>query len=148
MSIVRILFQLQELELVIEANEQTQLRIGQQLNDNHLGLQAKAKLETEQKNLDEHIKQQKTIDIEIEDFAAKIKTINRKLYDGKTTSAKELSSLQAEAEEFQKKRFHLEDKSLEFMEEIEAIRVSISKATQELKIAEAEWEDIGANQSK
>jgi len=140
MSTTRDLYHLQELELAIDANEQSQSRLGHQLKDNHLLLMAKGKLEAEQKRLDETGKQQKTVDFDIEDLSTKIKTINRKLYDGKTTNSKELSNLQTEYEDFRKKRSALEDKSLELMGEIEAIRENIVTATQELTVAEAEWE--------
>jgi len=140
MGIVRDLFQLQEMELAIEANEHSQSRIGQALADNRIVLNAKSKLESEKKNLDEQTGKQKTLDIEIEDYSVKIKNINRKLYDGKTTNSKELSNLQAEAEDFQKKRAQLEDRSLQLMEEIELIRQHIVAANHELIVAEAESE--------
>jgi predicted nucleic acid-binding Zn-ribbon protein len=140
MGIVRELSQLQEIELAIEVNEHTQSRIGHALTDNRSVLNAKSKLEAEQKNLEEQTRKQKAVDVEIEDYSAKIKNINRKLYDGKTTNSKELSNLQAEVEDFQKKRSQLEDRSLQLMEEIENLHQTIVSATQGLIIAEAEWE--------
>ncbi len=145
MSTVRDLAQLQDIELAIEVNEQAQLRTGHALTDNHIVTDAKAKLAAAQQSLEEHTRKQKAIDTEIEDFSAKLKTINRKLYDGKTSNSKELSNLQTEADDFQKKRSRLEDQSLESMEAIERIRKNIVVATEELTAAEAAWEEQRKN---
>ncbi|MDD5190622.1 MAG: hypothetical protein PHE50_06240 [Dehalococcoidales bacterium] len=140
MSVARELFHLQEIELAIEANEQAQSRLGRQLADHSLVAHARARLTAERQRLEETAKTQKTLDFDIDDLSAKIKTIDRKLYDGKTVNPKELSSLQAEGGDFQKKRSLLEDKALILMEESEAIKQNILTATHELTIAEAEQE--------
>jgi predicted nucleic acid-binding Zn-ribbon protein len=140
MSNARELYQLQEIELAIEANDQAQTRVKQKLADSNLVQQAKAKLAAAQKKLEDTGKQQKSVDFDIDDLTVKIKTINRKLYDGKTTNSKELSALQSEAEDFQKKRSKLEDRALELMEEAETSKQNIAGAARELAKAEAEWE--------
>jgi len=141
MSAIRDLYHFQETELALEANEQAQAKLAQQLKDESALTAAKNRLAAAQQRLQETAQQQKELEYQIEDLSAKLKTINRKLYDGKTTNPKELSSLQTEAEDFQNKRRGLEDKDLELMESTETIKEDIAAATRELAAAEARWAD-------
>jgi len=145
MSAIRDLYHFQELELALEANEQAQAKLALQLKDESAINAAKNRLAAVEKQLQETAKQQKELEYQIEDLSAKLKTINRKLYDGKTTNPKELSSLQAEAEDFLKKRRGLEDKDLELMESAEAIKGNIAATTRELAAVETQRAEMQKN---
>jgi hypothetical protein len=142
MSILaRQLFQLQELELALEGNEQSQVKIGAQLGESQDVVKARARRDAEQKHIEELAKQQKTTEWEIEDLTVKIKAIEKKLYEGRIFNSKELSSLQTEAEDFKKRRSGLEDKALEVMEQTDAARKALLKLAEEVGLLEARWQD-------
>ena len=140
-TIARQLFQLQELELALEANEQSQMKIGAQLGESQEVVKARGRLSAAQKHIEELAKQQKSTEWEIEDLTVKIKAIEKKLYDGKIFNPKELGSLQTEAEDFKKRRSGLEDRALELMEQMDAARKSLSTLTEELARQEAQWQN-------
>ena len=134
------LFQLQELDLALEANEQSQVKTTAQLGENQELVRTRARLATEQKRSEELAKQQKTTEWEVDDLTAKIKAIEKKLYEGKIFNPKELGSLQADAEDIKKRRSGLEDKVLELMEESDAVRAKVATLTTELARLEADWQ--------
>ncbi|MDP2919165.1 MAG: C4-type zinc ribbon domain-containing protein [Dehalococcoidia bacterium] len=139
MSVARQLYQLQEIELALEANEQAQTRTAGQIGESQEAVKARARLAAEQKRIEELAKQQKSTEWEVEDLTIKIKNIDKKLYNGKIFNAKELSNLQAEAEDFKKHRFKLEDVVLELMEQSEQARKNLATITAELARMEEQW---------
>jgi hypothetical protein len=140
MGVARDLYQLQEIDLALEANKQAQTRVSGQLGDNQIVLKARAKLADEQKKLEELNRQQKSTEWEIDDLSAKIKATEQKLYGGKIFNSKELANLQQEAEDFKKRRSQFEDKSLELMDKIELSRNTVAATTGELSKLEAQWQ--------
>jgi len=140
-TIARHLYQLQDLELAIDANEQAQTRVQNQLKDNQAVLKIHSRLTEEEKKLDELAKLQKTTEWEIDDLSGKIKTIEKKLYDGKIHNPKELQSLQIEQTDFNKMRSALEDKELVMMDQADTLRNSISAVKTEVAAAEAQWQE-------
>jgi len=141
MSVARDLYQLQEIELALEANEQAQVKVSSQIGESQEVNKARAKLAAEQKHIEELGKQQKSAEWEIEDLTAKIKAIEKKLYDGKIFNPKELGNLQAEVEDFKKKRSGFEDKVLDLMEQAEQANKSLKNITTELARLITQWQD-------
>ena len=140
MSIARDLYQLQEIELALEANEQAQTKISNQLGESQEVLKARTKLATEQKHIEELGKQQKSAEWEIDDLTTKIKAIEKKLYDGKITNSKELSNFQTEAEDFKKKRSGFEDKVLDLMEQVDLSRKNLDGINNDIARLVAQWQ--------
>ena len=141
MSIAKDLYQLQEVELALEANEQAQIKISSQIGESQEVLKAQAKLAAEKKHIEELGKQQKSVEWEIDDLTIKIKTIEKKLYDGKIFNPKELGNLQSEAEDFKKKRSGFEDKVLDLMEQTEQAAKKLDNINIELAQMIARWQD-------
>jgi predicted nucleic acid-binding Zn-ribbon protein len=140
MSIARQLFQLQEIELALEANEQAQTRIQALLKDNQEIVKTRARLTDEERKLEDLSKLQKASDWEMEDLTGKIKTTEKKLYDGKIHNSKELQALQQEQNDFKKNRSGLEDKALEMMDRADALRKVIAGLKSELAKMETQWQ--------
>lgn len=140
MSIAKDLYQLQELDLALEANSHAQKRVIGQIGESQVVNRAKARLFEEQKNLESFSHQQKSVEWEIDDLTTKIKSVEKKLYDGKIFNSKELSNLQAEADDLKKRRSGLEDKVLDLMDQVEVIRKIISGNQEELARLEADWQ--------
>ncbi|MBN1643582.1 MAG: hypothetical protein JW856_02010 [Dehalococcoidales bacterium] len=141
MSIARDLYQLQEIDLALEANSQAQTRASAQLGESQTVLKARARLADEKKRLEDLNHKQKSIDWEVDDLTNKIKEIDKKLYGGKIFNSKELASLQQEADDFKKSRSGLEDKELELMDEVELAQKNIAADTEELAKLEAQWQE-------
>lgn len=140
MSIARDLYQLQEIELALEANEQAQIKVSSQLGESQEVLKARAKLAAEQKHIEELGKQQKSAEWEIDDLTTKIKAIEKKLYDGKITNSKELSNLQTESEDFKKRRSGFEDKVLDLMEQADLSRKNFDGINNDIARLVTQWQ--------
>ncbi len=140
MSIARDLYQLQEVDLALEANNQAQKRVSGQIGESQIVLKARAKLAEEQKKLEELTRQQRSTEWEIDDLTTKIKATENKLYGGKIFNSKELSNLQLETDDFKKMRSGLEDKALDLMDQSELTRKTIASSKEELIKLEAQWQ--------
>jgi len=140
MSIARDLYQLQEVDLALEANLQSQKRVSHQIGESQLVLKAKTKLAEEQKNLETLSAQQKSTEWEIDDLTNKIKETEKKLYGGKIFNSKELGSLQQEMAELKKRRSVFDDKSLGLMDKLEALRKAIDSGKDELAKLQTLWQ--------
>lgn len=139
MSIAQQLYQLQELDLALAANEREKVGIEGQLGGSREIAQVKAKLETERKRLEELERQQHAAEWEAEDLTTKLKTTEEKLFGGKIRNPKELTNLQHEAEELKARRSELENKALEVMSQAETTTRGIAAMTSELSRLEADW---------
>ncbi len=139
MSVTNQLYQLQEIDLQIESNEQSLRQKTSQLGESHEVIAAREKLASEQQRREDLGKQQHSYEWDIDDLTNKITAIEEKLYGGRINNPKELASLQQEENAFKASRDQLETKSLEVMEQVEMIDASITETGGELKNLESEW---------
>jgi len=139
MSVVRQLYQLQEIDLKLESNEQARNRIASQLGESQEVARVKVKLTAEQERLEDLSHQQHSAEWEIDDLTTKLTATEEKLYGGKITNPKELANFQREGSELRDRRAQLEDKTLEIMDQVEHTSASVTTLTGELNRLEAEW---------
>ncbi len=139
MSVVRQLYQLQEIDLKLESNEQAQNRIASQLGESQEIARVKTRLAAEQQRLEDLSHQQHSAEWEIDDLTTKLTATEQKLYGGKITNPKELANFQREVSELRARRAQLEDKTLEIMDQVELTSASVTTLTAELKRLETEW---------
>ena len=139
MSIARQLYQLQEVDLEIEANEQTLRRLVSQLGENREIVEAQTKLTSEQRRLDELKHQQHSAEWEIDDLVSKVTAAEEQLYSGRIKNPKELTNLQHEVDILKAKRDQLENKALEIMDQVESTEASVAAKSSELNRLETEW---------
>jgi len=139
MSVVKQLYQLQEVELEIESNEQALAQIARQLGESQAVVRARTKLKLEQQHLEELRRQQHAAEWEIEDLVSKLTTAEGKLYSGRIKKPKELTNLQHEVDGLRVRRDQLEDKALAIMDRVELSTTSVDTLSNELKTLEAEW---------
>ena len=139
MSVVKQLYQLQEVELEIESNEQALAQIASQLGESRTVVRTQAKLKSEQQQLEELGRQQHSAEWEIENLVSKLTTAEEKLYSGRIKDPKELTNLQHEVNGLRARRNHLEDKALEMMDQVELSTASVAALSNELKTLETEW---------
>jgi len=139
MSVVKELYQLQEVELEIESDEQALAQIASQLGESQAVVRTRTKLELKQQQLEELGRQQHSAEWEIEDLVNKLATAEEKLYSGRIKDPKELTNLQHEVDGLRVRRNQLEDKALEIMDQVELSTASVTTLSNELKTLEAEW---------
>jgi len=140
MSIARELYQLQEIDLELEADEQALSQIASQMGESQAVVRVRKKLASDNHRLEELKHQQISLEWDIDDLTTRITTAEEKLYGGRVGNPKELASLQHEVDSFKSKRTQLEDKVLEIMEQIEQAESSIASTTKELEALEADWQ--------
>ena len=141
MATARQLFQLQEIDLTIESEEKALKDKTGQLGESQLLIDARQRLASAQKQLDDLKKKQRATDGDIDDLTAKIRAIDEKLYGGRIRNPKELEGLQQEVDAFKAQRDKLETNALELMEQFEATQKEIARATADYKKTEGEWQD-------
>lgn len=139
MSIAKQLYQLQDVELEIESDEQAIAEIANQLGESQVVAKAQSKLKSEQQHLEELVRQQRSVEWEIEDLVDKLTPTEEKLYSGRIKDPKELTNLQHEANAFKARCSHLEDKALEIMDQVELATASVAGLSNEIKTLEVEW---------
>ncbi|APV44963.1 hypothetical protein Dform_01642 [Dehalogenimonas formicexedens] len=127
MNIPRLLYQLQEIDLASDAAREKSTRIQNELATDPLAAERAAigRWQTELKRLQHELREN---DAQVDDFTDRIKGYEEKLYSGRITSPKELTTLQKDVELLRGHRVPYEDKSLELMEALEATEKTISDA--------------------
>lgn len=139
MSVAKQLYQLQEVDLELESNEQALSQIVSQPGESKAVARAQAKLTSERQRLEELSHQQRSAEWEIDDLSNKISAVEEKLYGGRIGNPKELANLQHDVETLKARRNQLEDKALAIMEQVEQVTASVASQSSELKTLEADW---------
>jgi len=139
MTVLRQLYQLQELDQALESSIKALEQVKSQIGQSREVLGVKDKLASERKRLEELEKKQHSTEWEIDDFKTKIAGVEESLYSGRITNPKELSSLQHEVEGLKSRCNQLEDKTLELMEQVEQTETDVSGLETKLKTLEVEW---------
>ena len=139
MGIAKQLYQLQEIDLEIEADEQTLSRLVSQLGENKTVVEAQAKLASEQQRLDELKHRQRSAEWEIDDLVSKITAAEGQLYSGRIRNPKELTNLQHEVDLLKAQRDQLENRALEIMGQVELAEAGIAATGSEFNKLKTEW---------
>ena len=152
MTSVKILYDLQQIDLNIQKEQEALDEISSQLGESEALLKARTELLSDQERLAEMEKQQRDAEWEIEDLRGSIAQLNDKLYGGKTKNPKELVNLEKEKDIFKDKLRQKEDNLLDLMAEIETTQGKIKAGSERLKKLEAEWQreqkDLTQRQAK
>lgn len=139
MGVAKQLYQLQEVDLEIESNEQSLKQMVSQLGESQAVVRAQTKLASEQQRLDELRHQQRSAEWEVDDLVGKITAAEEQLYSGRIKNPKELTNLQHEVNMLKTRRDQLENSALEIMDQVEVAEASAATASGEFKKLEAEW---------
>lgn len=141
MSIARQLYQLQEVDLDLEANEQVLNQIASQLGESETVIETRNKLARERQHLEELIQQQRSLEWEVDGLTTKLTTADEELYSGRIRNPKELTSLQQEIDSLKIRRHKLEDQLLEVMEQVELTTRDVAALNSQLEVVTAEWQN-------
>src|SRR4030042_2414326 len=137
---VKILYDLQQIDLNIQKEQEALDEISSQLGESEALFKARTELISDQERLAEIEKQQRDAEWEVEDLRGSIAQLNDKLYGGKTKNPKELVNLEKEKDIFKDKLRQKEDNLLDLMAEIETTQGKIKAGSERLKKLEAEWQ--------
>lgn len=140
MTQVKALYDLQQIDLEIQQEQEALDKISSQLGESQAVLKARAELVAEQEYLAETEKKQRDVDWEIEDLRGRMARLNDKLYGGKTQNPKELVSLEKEKDIFKANLRQREDNLLDLMAEGETTQDKIKIHGERLKKLEGEWQ--------
>jgi len=139
MSVASQLFELQEVDLQVEAREKAVRQMTAELGESDELRRARNGLVEEQRRLDGLTAGQRSLEWEIDDISSKQRNFEKDLYGGRIRVPKELSSLQQEVAALKGRRTQLEDQALALMEQIESSRGAASRLKAELQTVEAGW---------
>ena len=139
MIITKRLHQLQELDKTLGLNLKALKEATGQIGDNREVERVKAGLASRLERFGELQKEQHTAEWQIDDLKAKIAVAEESLYSGRIANPKELSGLQQDASSLKTRCGHLEDKTLELMEQVEKAQVDVDSFKARLETLEARW---------
>jgi uncharacterized protein len=127
MNIPRLLYQLQEIDLAADSLKEKVSGVEAELASDPLAPEraAIAKRQSGLRDLQHELRENTA---KVDDLTAKIKVLEERLYSGRVTSPKELTTLQKDVELVRGHRLPLEDRSLELMEAVEEAEMAISAA--------------------
>jgi len=139
MTLASTLYDLQQIDLDIQKEQELLDDIKRQLSESEALVQSRAELQAEKLHLSETEKEQRDLEYEIDDLRGSIKQISDKLYGGREKNPKDLVSLEKELDIFKAKLRQKEDNLLDIMAEIETVEDKINVNGKKLKILEEEW---------
>ena len=140
MAVTRQLYQLQELDLEIEKEEQSLAQKSAQLGDRTVLDEAQGRLDSDRKELEELRHRHRDAEAEVDDLLSKISATEEQLYGGKITNPKELSGLQHEVATMKTKSDELENQALEIIDQVETAEKSLDAAVEAYGNLEKEWQ--------
>ncbi len=140
MNVAKQLYELQEVDLALEAQELTLRKVASQLGESQAVLSTRSKLASESQRREELGHTQQSLEWEIDGISSKITKAEEELYSGRINNPKELANLQHELEILKAKRNELEDRTIEVMEQVEMAIAGVETLENELKMLEAEWQ--------
>lgn len=140
MNLGKQLYDLQQIDLDLEAKAEELRRIESQLSDNKELTQVLAELERDRDNLSDLEKKQKAAEWKVDDLQAKLDPLQEELYSGSVKNPKELSSLQQQVESFKTQIRSEEDEILEIMSQVEMQQKEISLKAAEVERLDQEWQ--------
>jgi len=137
----RQLYELQEVDLEIEAKGEALARVESRLGEREALDEAHAALSQERERLAELETSQRLGEGEVEDLRAKTALLEGKLYSGSVRNPKELTGLQEQVEHLKKRGRGQEDALLDIMTDVEAVQQRVNSKSRELERMEKSWRE-------
>jgi len=139
MSIVKRIFDLQQIDATLLSTHQQLEEIRKQIEHNDVFEQARQAFESTRQMLAGLEKQYKDLDGEAEELRKSIKGIDDKLYGGKVKNPKELVGYEQEGGLLKARLRKMDDSLLEMMEKSESGKGNVIKLKQVFEAAEEAW---------
>jgi predicted nucleic acid-binding Zn-ribbon protein len=140
MSSSKRVFELQQVDVALQAKRKELEDINARLNRDEAYETAKANYESARDAQKAREKQYKDLDAEAEETRSAVTQINDKLYGGKVKNPKELVGYEQEAGILKGNLSKKDDVLLELMEKIDAAKIEIKKLQEIYAAAETDWQ--------
>ena len=141
MSMVKRLFELQQVEASMLSARKQLDEIRQKIEHNDTFEQARSTFETARQLLADLEKQYKDLDAEAEELRNNIKELENKLYGGKIKNPKELMGYEQEAGLLRNRLSKMDDSLLDMMERIESGKNRTARLKQVFDEARQTWDE-------
>lgn len=148
MNRARQLYELQEVDLEIDSKRAKLTEVQSRMGESEALNQARDSLARQEEQLSELERSQRDCEREVEDLKSKASISEDKLYGGKVKNPKELESLQEQLKIHQRKIKEIDDKTLDIMEGIEALKQGVASQLAEVERLEQQWHAEQASLSK
>jgi predicted nucleic acid-binding Zn-ribbon protein len=142
------LYELQEVDLEIDAKRETLSQVVSRLDESEVLDEARLSLARDEEKLVEIQRSQREVEREVEDLQVKAAAATDKLYGGTVKNPKELTSLQEQLSNLQRKIGEGDDKTLDIMSDVEEAQKDLSLKRSEVAKIEAEWKAEQASLSQ
>ncbi len=142
------LYELQEVDLEIDAKRETLSEVMSRLGKSEVLDEVRLSLARDEEKLVELQRTQREVERGVEDLQAKAAMATDKLYSGTVKNPKELTSLQEQLSNFKRKIGEGDDKTLDIMSEVEAAQKEVSLKRSEVTKIEEEWQSEQASLSQ
>lgn len=137
---MKLLYDLQLIDLDMDAKKAALADVTDRIGQSGALDEARAAVAAEEDRLAGLEKERRERESESEDLQAKAAVAEDKLYGGSIKNPKELSSIQEQLKNYHAKIQDLDDKTLNIMEEIEAVEHALAARRDELAGMEQEWQ--------
>lgn len=134
------LYELQEVDLEIDAKRETLSQVMSRLGESQVLDDARLSLARDEEKLVELQRNQRDMEREVEDMQVKAAAATDKLYGGTVKNPKELTSLHEQLSNLQRKISEGDDKTLDIMSEVEEAQKDLSLKRSEVSKLEEEWQ--------
>ncbi len=138
------LFQLQQLDHELDRLASEAQVIVNSLQGNALLQKLRSEYTSSQQGLQAGLQAQKEAEWTLEDISTRLKTQERRLYNGTTGNAKELQSLQLEVQRLRAQQSRQEDVVLEVLDAAESLQEIVTRKQRALTEAEENWQQESA----
>lgn len=135
------LFALQEIDLALDAAKTRLAEIEEGLTESQELIDARALVEEKQQRLDELRSRQTDEEAAVEDIRAKADSVDKKLYSGTVTNAKELGDLHADFKMLNNQASLAEDKLLATLVEMDEAEAELKESQTAFSQVNARWEE-------
>nr|BBH94323.1 hypothetical protein KTA_25220 [Thermogemmatispora argillosa] len=140
------LFQLQQLDLELERLASERQGILQALRENRTLAKLRQELANARQQLQAGQQAQQEAEWTLEGISRRLQMLEQRLYSGSITNPKELTSLQQEVQHLRAQQSRQEERTLEAMDLLETLQQQVAQREEELRRAEADWEQQSAVQ--
>jgi len=139
LSMGRQLYELQEIDLEIDAKREALSEVMGRLGQSEVLDQARLSLAGDEERLVELERSQREQERQVEDLRSKSTASEEKLYGGTVKNPKELASLQEQVVNLQRKMRERDDKTLDIMAEVDTLQQKVSLKRGEVAKIEEDW---------
>ena len=151
MTVVKKLYELQQLDLEIQKEQEALEEVERQLGESKALVKARAGLVAEKEHLAETSKRQRDGELDTEEIRSKISQMSDKLYGGTVKNPKELMGMEQDVALLKANLKQKEDTLLDIMSDVESTQRRIKGNTEQVRVLEEDWrkgqESLSAQQA-